>query len=65
MSNLKFKYHKKKSLTAKSAGLDIICILESIPETERIDALAVAIKCYTYDSEAIRNLRKAAKELNE
>lgn len=56
---------KPLSMTARSAGLELVRILENIPATERIPALAVAVKVYTEDSETIQNLRKAVREMNE
>lgn len=58
------QYSKPFSMTAKSAGLEIIRILDAIPETEQIDALAIAVKVFTEDSETIQNLRKAVREMN-
>lgn len=59
------KYNKPFSITAKSAGIELIRVLEAIPEEERIDALAIAVKVYTEDSDKIQELRKIAKELDD
>lgn len=56
------RYGKEMTMSAKSAGLEILLILELLKDDEALDALAIAIKVYTEDSGAIRRLRETLKE---
>lgn len=58
-----WKSRKPFSLISNTAGIALIQVLESIPEKDRIDALAIAVKVYTEDTVATRRLRNAVRKM--